>query len=295
MIKQFQVCYKSPKEVNQKIIVFVFCLSILYTTLFSQTKKYLFKTEIGTAASTVYDNGYSLTQYKGRGINAIIGGERERKNRLTSFTNIFILTPLKSVVKNKTYQTSAQQYNYCFSYTYLQKAPTITKAKIKLAFGGTYFADVNIRIYSTLVNNVLSFDGNSGISLTGKAQKDFQFKSHFFLLGYQLSVPVFAYNVRPNYLGTIPIGYYFNSDVKYSTLGKFTTINNNYFYLNQYFSLDKISSNGNRIRLSYFWNYSNNGYSQHRYQNIINGISIGILSNFSKSPKTVKSVENETK
>jgi hypothetical protein len=88
-------------------------------------------------------------------------------------------------------------------------------------------------------------------------------------------------------LGTPPIDANFEGKdlpgADWSSLGRVTSIGRKYFYCNQQINLDKISANGNRIRLGYTWNYSNNGFASHRYQNIISGISIGILTNLSKN------------
>jgi hypothetical protein len=262
-------------------------LLLVGTFVFAQTKQYLFDFELGIAQSAVYDDGYSLAKYKGTGLNLRFGGERERANRITAMTNTLVWTPLSTQVSNKDYASAAQQGNYRFSYTYLHKLARFQDRKIKLAVGGAAFTDVNFRAYTALFNNTLSFDGNIGLSLTGRAQHDFTFKNRRFSISYQAGLPVLAYNLRPNYLSIYPLEALFDGKPDYASLGRMTTLGSKYFYLNQLFTLDKITPNGNRIRLAYNWNYANNGFASHRYQNIISGFSFGILTNFSKTSQSI--------
>jgi hypothetical protein len=271
-----------------KFLVFTFCLASLAAN--AQTKQKWLRQEYGVAQSAVYDNGHSLAKYKGTGVQLHIGNDRETTKSIVQFDNALIWTPLSAEIDNAKYATDAQQGNYRISYAYLRKLPKTQDNTVKFAVGGSVYADFNMRFYSALANNVISWDGNIGLNVLGRAQYDFQWGRHSFSTTYQLGLPLLTYNHRPNYLGYFPLQAGFEgkegTSVPWSDLGRTVLgVNSNYFYLTQQINLDKILQNGNRIRLGYNWQYSNNGFATHKYQNILSGLSIGILTHLSKMNK----------
>jgi hypothetical protein len=257
----------------------------------AQTKQKWFRQEYGVAQSAVYDDGQSLVKYKGTGTQLHIGNDRETTKSIVQFDNVFVWTPLSAQIDNAKYGTDAQQGNYRISYSYLRKLPKTQDNAVKFAVGGSVSGDFNMRFYTALANNVISWDINLGLNAVGRAQYDFQWGKHSFSTTYQLGLPILTYNHRPNYLGYFPIGAGFEgkagTSAPWSELGRTVLgVNGNYFYLTQQINLDKILQNGNRVRLGYNWQYSNNGFATHRYQNILSGLSIGILTNISKMNKT---------
>lgn len=214
-----------------------------------------------------------------------LGFDRENSKRLAQFNNNLVWTPLKAKVEDDKNVTTATQINYKMSYTYLRKLFPTQNNRINLAVGASLFADANARIYNSLVNNVYGWDINAGVNIMGQATHDFNLGKHTLSVSYQLSAPVIVYNHSPNYLGNFPIARVFQHDdtSDWFSLGRFVAgVNNNYFYLHQQLSLDKRLSNGDKIKVTYHWDYSNNGYASHRYQNLITGISVGVLTSFSK-------------
>jgi hypothetical protein len=284
--------FETEKKMKKYTLPNIFYILLLLPLLSSfqanaQTKQKWFRQEYGFAQSTVYDNGQSLAKHTGSGLYLNLGGETDRPKSYSKLDNALMITFLNAKITNEKYATSAQQGNFRMSYTYLRKLAKTQDRFLKLAFGGSVFVDANVRIYSALSNNNLSWDGNVGLNVMGKAQHDFSFKNHSFSITYQLGFPIIAYNLRPNYLGIIPLSATFEGkngkNLNWQSLGRFVGgINDKYLYINQQINLDKINANGNRIRLSYTWNYANNGFATHRYQNIMSGLSIGVLTNFSK-------------
>lgn len=255
----------------------------------AQNKQKWFRTELGVAQSAVYDNGHSLVKYKGTGLQLRFGNDAERAKSIAQFDNQLIWTPLSGQVKDDKYASSTQQANYRISYAYLRKLPKLQDTKVKIAVGGSVSGDFNMRFYP-IQNNLFSWDLNVGLNVVGRAQHDFEFKKRSFSISYQLGLPVLTYNHRPNYLGALPIGAIFEgkdgAGGDWSSLGRVVAgVNSQYFYMTQQIALDKINHNGNRIRLSYNWQYANNGFATHKYQNILSGFSLGILTNLSKKSK----------
>lgn len=253
----------------------------------AQTKQKWFRQEYGFAHSTVYDNGQSLAKYTGSGLSLNLGSETDRPKSYTKLDNALMVTFLNAKIANDKYATNAQQGHVTMRYTYLRKLGKTQDRFLKLAVGGSVFVDANVRLYSALSNNNLSWDSNIGLNVIGKAQHDFSFKNRSFSISYQLGLPIIAYNLRPNYLGFIPLSATFEGEngknLNWQSLGRFVGgISDKYLYINQQIHLDKINANGNRIRLSYTWNYANNGFATHRYQNVMSSLSLGILTNFSK-------------
>lgn len=272
----------------------VLCLAVICFTSFvstAQNNQRWFRREVGVAQSSVYDNGHSFAKYKGTGLQLQLGFDSENSNRLAQFNNTVVWTPLKAKVEDSKNVTSATQINYKMSYKYLRKIFPSHDDKIKIAVGASLFADANARMYNSLVNNVFGWDINLGLNIVGQATYDFNLGKHSFSASYQLGVPVIVYNHSPNYLGNFPIARVFQHDDTndWLSLGRFVAgINSKYFYLHQHLSIDKNLSNGNKIRVTYSWDYSNNGYASHRYQNLITGISIGMLTSFSKRSSTTE-------
>lgn len=253
----------------------------------AQTAQKWFRQEFGFAHSNVYDNGQSLAKYSGSGLQLNLGGETERPKIYTKLDNTLIATLLNANIANDKYATRATQIQGMMSYAYLRKLWKTQDSFLKLSFGASVFVNANVRNYSALSNNTFSWDGNVGLNVIGKVQHDFLFKNKSFSMSYQLGLPVVAYNLRPNYIGFIPISAVVEGEngknLNWQSLGRFVGgINSKYLYLNQQINLDKINANGNRLRLSYTWNYANNGFASHRYQNLTGSLSIGILTNFSK-------------
>lgn len=274
--------------------MYLFCLTVVCFTPFistAQDSQRWFRREFGVAQSSVYDNGHSLAKYKGTGLQLQLGFDRENSNRLAQFNNTLVWTPLKAKVDDAKNVTSATQLNYKMSYKYLWKVFPSQNNKIKIAVGASSFADANARMYGSLVNNVFGWDINLGLNMIGQATRNFNFKGRSFSASYQLGVPMIVYNHSPNYLGSYPVGKAFQQGEAsdWFSLGRFVPcVNSKYFYLHQQLSIDKHLANGNKIRVTYSWDYSNNGYASHRYQNLITGVSVGLLTSFSKRSSTIK-------
>lgn len=277
-----------------RLIILAGLLSTSLTVSAQDTQKF-FKQSYGVASSTVYDNLHSLVKYKGTGVQLNLGNEKDKAKRFSQFENTFAWIPLRSTVENENYAGSATQINNRTSYTYLRKLLKKESIPFNIAVGAATFLDVNYRTYSNLItgkaNNANSWDINLGLQAVAKASKNFEFKNRSFSASYQLGLPLIAFNHRPDYIGLPPIESIFEGKddvgVDWKGLGRTTTIGSKYFYLNQQIMLEKIKSNGNRIRLAYNWNYSNNGFARHRYQNIISGISFGFVTNLSKNSSNI--------
>ena len=276
------------KKKRELFNMHVFCLTVICFAPFAsiaQNSQRWFRKEVGAAQSSVYDNGHSFAKYKGTGLQVQLGFDRENSNRLAQFNNTIVWTPLKAKVEDNKNVTTAIQFNYKMSYKYLRKIFPSQNDKIKLDAGASLFADANGRMYRSLVNNVFGWDVNLGLNIVGQATHDFNVGKHSFSASYQLGIPVIVYNHSPNYLGNFPIARVFKHDAAadWFSLGRFVSgVNSNYFYLHQQLSIDRHLSNGDKIRVTYNWDYSNNGYASHRYQNLIIGISVGMLTSFSK-------------
>ena len=269
--------------------LFMAIMLLASTRATAQTKQKWFRTEFGIAQSAVYDNGHSLVKYKGTGLQLHVGNDAERAKSYTQFDNQLIWTPLSAQVSDDKYASSTQQGNYRMSYTYLRKLSKTQDKTVKIAVGGSLSGDFNMRFYP-IQNNAFSWDFNLGLNVAARAQHDFTFKKRSFSISYQLGLPLLTYNHRPNYLGYFPIGEIFEgksgTSADWQSLGRVVAgVNSKYFYMTQQITLDKINPNGNRIRLAYNWQYANNGFATHKYQNILSGFSLGILTNLSKKSK----------
>jgi hypothetical protein len=210
-----------------------------------------------------------------------LGNDKETAKVGTQFNTALVWTPLSTT------GSSAQQGNVRLGYTYLRKLAKTQESKLKIAVGGSVSTDFNVRFYSALDNNSVSWDVNLGLNAVGRVQHDFTVKKHSFTASYALELPVLTYNHRPNYLGYFPLGLAFDgkegTSADFAPLGRGVVgVNGNYFYFNQHLTLDKLMTNGNRLRLGYNWSYANNGFATHKYQNVLSGFSFGLLTNLSK-------------
>jgi hypothetical protein len=270
----------------------LFCLTIvsfMANSLSAQNSKRWFRKELGLAHSSVFDNGHSFAKYMGTGIQLQLGLDRETLNSVRQFNSILLWTPLKAKVNDRKNVTSATQVNYRISYKYLMKVASTQNARIQVAIGPSLFADANARYYSSLINNQFGWDVNLGVNMVGQVTFPVNIRTRSFRINYQLGIPMVTYNHSPNYLGTYPIGKIFRQGETsdWFSLGRFIPgLSEKYFYMNQQVSIDRHFANGDKVRLTYSWSYSNNGYAEHRYQNLITGVSIGILSSFSRSGST---------
>ncbi len=232
---------------------------------------------LGIGNTVVYDASFSLVRQIGLGPNVYVAFLHSKGNAVHIIGNTLALYNFNSDVTNSDYAISGEHLHEQLNYTYLQQ---FTKHKLNWAVGGALGFDFSqIKPEGLVINNAPLHDFNLQLQLAAKADYPFNLFQKNWNFGYQLHIPLVAYNSRPDYLGFTE----FSGDSKYfNENGEFTSIQQNYFYINQSMHITLNCSSQNAFALNYNWYYANNSLANN-YQNLNNALLVTYTRNFTSN------------
>ncbi len=219
-------------------------------------QKYFF---LGIALSTFKnkDEAHSPMTYKGSGLTFRIGFEEINPGFVARFSaNIsFGSASPKLKPRQTAVQSSFDLSNIDISYSHYRRLNVENTEGWQNYVGGTVFLTFDTRSYSLPSNNLNGFQMNMGLNGGGFFNKDIGADWRF---NYEPNATIFAYSVRPNYIGlpeTEQIGRFNIKSVLKS--GRFATVNRFFRFQNR-FSFDKQVKDWRQNRLFYAWDWTNN-------------------------------------
>lgn len=232
---------------------------------------------LGIGNTVLYDASFSLVRQIGLGPNVHASFRHSNGNSLHVIGNTLAYYNFNSDVANPDYAISGEHLHEQLNYTYLHQ---FTKHTLDWAIGGAFGLDFSqIKPEGLVINNAPLHDFNLQLQLAAKADYPFHLFQKNWNFGYQLHFPLVAYNSRPDYLGFTE----FSGDSKYfNENGEFTSIQQNYFYINQSMHITLNCSSQNAFALNYNWYYANNSLANN-YQNLNNALLVTYTRNFTSN------------
>lgn len=230
----------------KQTLIFVF-LTIILSNIFGQTiEKQRFATgTFGATWQTRRDDLFTPLSYSGIGAELHIGSEVVSDQWRKSFDVWGGFNYIRSRVKDG-YNSIGYSYRGSLSYTALKRLKS-DETRFKWYLGGQFFVLGNGMYYPANVNNLFSFNIPVGLAAATYLSKDVHFLKKDWHVSTSLSLPLVAYNMRPNYLGFI------NTDLSDAKFGVSSL--HNYWALDWRWSLEFPLSNSNRFRVTYRWEY----------------------------------------
>jgi hypothetical protein len=204
-----------------------------------------FTTTIGLTWQTRKDNLFSPLTFSGYGAELHLGSERISEKWFKQFDLWGNINEIKSRV-DKGYNSVAYGFRYGISQTWAKRILP-QRHGFRWYVGGGVFHTSSMGYYQNNVNNLFSYNVPTGISASSFLTRDFRLFKRNWLLSTQLTVPILAYNARPNYLGFV------NEENFTQDFGIVTV--NKLLHLDWKWQIDLPLSNGNRLRAIYRWDY----------------------------------------
>ncbi len=191
------------------------------------------------------DNLMSPLAYEGIGGELHLGAERQSERWFKQFDSWGSYNKVRTYVA-KGYNYSAHAFRAGLSYAMMHRVLADDK-RFRWYVGGQVFSTGNGQYYLASVNNGLSYDIPTGIGAATYFQKGFRFWRKNLVLSSQLSLPLVAYNLRPTYIG-------FSND-NFLTAQTGLVALPKLLQFDWRWSVERPLSNGNKIRLTYRWEY----------------------------------------
>ena len=152
---------------------------------------------------------------------------------------------------------------------------------INVFLGGSVNVLGTMRSHQRFGNNALNYDGVFSLNVNALAEYDFQLWSRDFELSYRVFIPVYGYVFRPSYATSVPGGFINQQGSDFRAAlesGHHATVNQ-FFRWNNTLELNYSLKNGNRLRLSYVWDYYSIAKT-HPVKVAMHQVLIGTMFNF---------------
>jgi hypothetical protein len=226
---------------------------------------------LGFCNSVIYDESFSLVRQNGLGPAFLLTYFQSKRKSTHLFENNFGVYKFHSDVPNPNYKLSGVHLQERFAYKYLRNYKI---GHLILSTGPSLAFDFSqIKPEGLIINNAPLHDLNLQLQLAVRVVYPIELLKRKFRLLYQLDLPIFGYNSRPDYLGFTEFSgksKYFNDYGNYSFSSKiyFYLKNSirlemnyervNYFsiHLSQYFSQNNLSKPSQNLSSSVFITYS---------------------------------------
>lgn len=271
-----------------KSSIFLCCLLLLscpavFFPAHAQTEEaatqHFFNLGGGYTAPVSYDRSFSTLIYRGPAASVAAQYHRRKAGLLDHLDLRFDIGELT----NETSFANATHYRVEGNYSYQKKLRSIWQDKIDWYVGGSFNALWTLFIYQDFSNNAYNNSVYASLSPHSTLSYDFQLWNRNFTLMGSAYVPLVTLAMRPSYGSSNFFG--FLDDQRDDTFrqllesSKLTSLHRFFRYSNT-FSLEyHLENNGNRLRLSYTWNYLR--YSEPRIsQTASHNITFATMFNF---------------
>jgi hypothetical protein len=233
-----------------KIVLFLMALMLSNLSTKAQgiqpiTKERAFTLSIGGTWQMRKDNLISPLTYEGIGGELHLGAERQSERWFKQFDSWGSYNKVRTYV-SKGYNYSAHAFRAGLSYSAMHRVLADDK-RFRWYVGGQVFSTGNGQYYLASVNNELSYDVPTGIGAATFLQKNIRFWRKNLVVSTQLTMPLVAYNLRPTYIG-------FSNESFLKTQTGIVTFPK-LLQFDWRWSVERPLSNGNKIRLTYRWEY----------------------------------------
>ncbi len=257
--------------------------SFLFTEGFSQKveRDNWIPFSLGLTYNTVKDAGMSPVTYSGPGIAFSLGYNREREKSINRIAFTLNSGILMSKYYSDTEKGIGNLSGYNLSYIHLRRLKKIMKNRVYWYFGGKFDILANFRTNLQLGNSYSNYEAFASLAPATSLKYDFKIKKRKLYLYLGMSLPVFSYCVRPNYISVFD----FTANLDEEDLindffdnGKIATINR-LFRLNTNLEFAYRMRNNNMLKFSYLWGFYNYKGGKNKVQAATHGIIFTALFN----------------
>jgi hypothetical protein len=226
--------------------IFVLSLHLMAQTAKTILPQKHFTTAWGGGWQMRKDSRFSPLTYSGIGASLQTGYERQSEKWLKQFDVWGGFHFAQSRVRNG-YNKIGYASRGGLSYSAMRRIKA-DDSRFCWYLGGTVLGAVNFLYYGGNVNNQYSYNAPIGLGASTIIQKNRRFWRRNLVFQSQLTMPVAAVNLRPTYIG------FTNEDFLKAQTG-FLSLHN-WLYLDWRWSVEIPLSTGNKWRLIYRWEYS---------------------------------------
>ena len=230
---------------------------------------------LGLCNDVIYDASFSLVRQIGLGPSFNLAYYQSNNKVSHIFENNIGIYRFHSEVPDPNYELSGIHLHERFAYKYLRN---YTFNRFTLSPGPSLVFDFSqIKPEGLVINNAPLHDFNLQLQLAAKVVYPLELFNRKCLLAYQLDLPVFGYNSRPDYLGFTE----FSGDSKYfNSYGNYSFLSEKYWYIKNdiQFVLNYDKKNNYAIHLNQYYAQNN---LVNEYQNLSNTITFSYSRTFS--------------
>ena len=223
---------------------------------------------LGLCNSVIYDESFSLVRQNGLGPAFVTSYLLIKEKSTHLFENNIGVYHFKSDIPNPDYSLTGVHLQERFAYKYLRN---YNMGQFQLSAGPSFVFDFSqIKPEGLVINNAPLHDFNLQLQLAGRVAYPIELLKRHCILIYQLDLPIYGYNSRPDYLGFTE----FSGKSKYfNDQGQFSLLNKNYFYLKNGIQLEYNSENKHHFSIQLNHYFSQNNLSN-PYQNLSRSLAI---------------------
>ena len=229
---------------------------------------------LGLCNDVIYDASFSLVRQIGLGPSFHLAYYQSNNKETHIFENNIGIYRFHSDVPDPSYQLSGIHLHERFTYKYLRNYKL---NRFILSPGPSFAFDFSqIKPEGLVINNAPLHDFNLQLQLAARVVYPIELFNRKWMLAYQLDLPVFGYNSRPDYLGFTE----FSGDSKYfNSYGNFAFLGTKYWYIKNgiqlTFNYDK--KNNYTIHLNQY--YAQNDLVN-TYQSLSNSVTVSYSRTF---------------
>lgn len=226
----------------------------------------------GVGLQTYRDDAMSPLLYDGVEIGAMLGAEWRRPKGFYRVDGLFWLGETDSE------QSGAYTDNYTFAVNggYLRLLHPARESRWHCYVGGALTTWGSFREHISLVNSDYFYDFFVSVGPTGAVEYDFRLFKRSWQLGWQFTIPVLTYGLRPNYSGLeeAPPDEFdgFKSELKAAQIGSFNILMNVKSRLELIYPL----KNGNRFGLLYYWDFYQSNLEPHSVKQSMQSVQLNL-------------------
>lgn len=218
-----------------------------------------FDTSIGLSNFYLRDKATSPVIYSGTNFFSTAGISFINKNMRHGINFRFNYGNLTPHIRPESVANTSKLENLGaeIDHFYLRKVYSLYDEKINFFTGLSANISGNMRDHSRFTNNSLSYDQANSLSINVQTEYDFTLFKRNFSAKLRSYIPIYTFIVRPSFASSTPIGFINqqSSDISaYFESGHHTSINNYFRWVNL-FDLEYHLKNGNKLKLTYSWDY----------------------------------------
>lgn len=225
----------------------------------------------GFGYQTLRDDAMSPLLYNGVEIGAYAGTEWRRPKGIFQLDGLFWLGETTAE------QSGAYTDNYTFAVngSYLHQLHPERESRWHCYAGGGITSWGSFRDHISLPNSDYFYDLFFSIAPSGLIEYDFRFLKRDWQLGWQLTIPVLTYGLRPNFSGldeAPPDDNSFKKELEAAQIGSFDVLTNVKSRLELVYPL----KNGNRFGLLYYWDFYKSDIEPHSVQQSMQSVQLNL-------------------